>query len=60
MNRLLKLNPEHFVQVHRSHMVNALHMQGIRINDSLIEIGERQIPIGRSFKEPLFNRLQLL
>jgi DNA-binding LytR/AlgR family response regulator len=54
------LNPEVFVQVHRSHLVNTHHIISIFINDSFIEVADRKIPIGRSFKEPLLDRLQLL
>lgn len=47
-----------FVRVHRSHVVNINHIEGI-FEDQVL-IGTTRIPLGRTYKQALIDRIQLL
>ncbi len=53
-----RLPGEQFVRTHRSYIINLNKIEGIEDN-SLI-IGEKYIPIGASYREALFDRLNFL
>lgn len=47
-----------FIQVHRSYAVNAKHITAIEYH--AVIIGEQEIPLGRSFVDPLKERLKIV
>ncbi len=55
-----KLDPEVFVQTHRSYLVNAPKIKEIDTHTYVVRIGEKEIPLGKTHKEELLNRLNML
>lgn len=51
-----KLNPEYFIQSHRSYVVNRLFISRI-VQDNLILNDQQFIPIGQSYKKHLMEKL---
>jgi len=57
LKRILdKLNPEYFIQSHRSYVVNRLFISRI-VQDNLILNDQQFIPIGQSYKKHLMEKL---
>lgn len=52
------LPDQHYLRVHKSYVVNIDKIDSIQ--DGFLKIGKKDIPIGRSYKEELFSRLNLL
>ena len=52
-----KLNPNIFKRVHRSYVVNMQHVN--KIQTSNLIINDQYIPIGKKYKEQLFNQLNI-
>ncbi|PHN01360.1 LytR/AlgR family response regulator transcription factor [Flavilitoribacter nigricans] len=44
-----KLPEDRFLRIHRSYLINRLHVQAF--SPQYVEIGEKQIPIGRQYKD---------
>jgi DNA-binding LytR/AlgR family response regulator len=59
---ILKLPPDQFVQVHRSNIVNISKIQTINRHSLVIPYRQidREIPIGKSFRGQLLERLNLM
>ncbi|HTK18455.1 MAG TPA: response regulator transcription factor [Mucilaginibacter sp.] len=57
---LPKLPPQNFIQVHRSYVVNLQVVTGVRTQQNKIEIQDNLIPYSKSFKDELFNRLNII
>jgi DNA-binding LytR/AlgR family response regulator len=57
-----ELPKENFVRVHRSYFVNLDHIQQISGNRIVMKVNKENmhIPIGKSYKDVLFNRLNLM
>ncbi|KYG80203.1 LytR/AlgR family response regulator transcription factor [Roseivirga echinicomitans] len=55
-----KLDSTIFVQTHRSYIVNASKIQDIDLQLYVIRINETETPLGKSYKEGLIQRLQML
>ncbi len=53
-----KLPQNLFIQVHRSYIINI--QQIVDIEDSTIVINKKVIPLGKNYREGLFNQLNLL
>ena len=53
-----KLHDPHFLRVHRSFIVNLNHIESIE--DNFIILLNKQIPIGKTYKEQLMSRLDIL
>ncbi|MDX2247779.1 MAG: LytTR family DNA-binding domain-containing protein [Bacteroidia bacterium] len=51
-----KLPAEQFMRVHRSYIVALNKIE--RVRNKIIYMGEKQIPVGRSYKDDFFNRFQ--
>ncbi len=51
-----KLPSSHFARVHRSFIVNLARCDAL--DKHHIQLGKRQVPIGKSYKEAVFHRLQ--
>jgi len=52
---LESLDPQQFVRVHKSYIVNSSHIEKIAGNQVYLE-GGKQIPIGRAYKESFLKR----
>jgi DNA-binding LytR/AlgR family response regulator len=48
----------HFMRVHRSYLVNLSKIEALEENELIIET--KRIPIGKTFREALMNRLQFM
>lgn len=57
---LQKLPPSLFIQVHRSYTINLHAITGIRTNQNIIEIGAALIPYSKTYKDELYNRLNVI
>ena len=53
-----KFPASHFMRVHRSFIVNTHKIEAIEENDLML--AGRAIPIGKTFREPVMSRLQVL
>ncbi|MCB0428724.1 MAG: LytTR family transcriptional regulator [Flavobacteriales bacterium] len=53
-----KLSPYGFCRVHRSYIVNLNHIKSIQA--STLQIGEKEVPIGKLFRETLLDKVQKL
>lgn len=53
-----KLKNLPFVRVHRSYLVNFKHIDAIE--DDILSIGSERIPLGKSYREGFYSRLQHL
>ncbi|MBK9014146.1 MAG: response regulator [Saprospiraceae bacterium] len=53
-----KLQSLPFIRVHRSYLVNFQHVQSIE--DYVLTIGTERIPLGKSYREEFYRRLQQL
>ena len=57
MNQILaKLPANHFTRVHRSYIVNLAHCDAL--DKHHVQMGKRQIPIGKSYREAVFEQLR--
>ncbi len=57
---LEKLDPRWFVQIHRSTVVNISKVTSIREVDLMLSISDRDLPIGKVYKDALLKRLRML
>lgn len=55
-----KLPPKEFVQIHRSIIAQLNQIQHINDFDSTLTIAGTELPVGKTFKSELINRLQML
>ncbi len=53
-----KLKNYPFIRVHRSYLVNFIHLEAIE--EDVLTIGSHSIPIGKSYREEFYQRLQQL
>lgn len=56
----VKVQPHGFVQVHRSALVNVKHLNHIDTALSVVQVGEYQVPLGKTYREALMEQLRLL
>ncbi len=54
------LDPKMFIQTHRSYLVNLQQIDCIHENDQTIEIQGHHVPVGRTFKAALYERMKVL
>lgn len=52
-----KLDQQYFIRIHRSYIVNIKHIQKIHTTSVIIE--NQYIPIGKKYKDQLFNQLNI-
>ncbi|WP_268121613.1 LytR/AlgR family response regulator transcription factor [Roseivirga pacifica] len=55
-----KLDDSIFVQVHRSHIVNISTVEDIDLQLFTISVNGEEVPLGKSYKDNLVQRLQML
>ena len=53
-----KLKNESFIRVHRSYLVNFHHIEAIE--EDVLTVGKERIPLGKSYREAFYRRLQHL
>ena len=49
-----------FIRIHKSYIINLNYINSILTKDSKIKIKDQVLPIGNSFREKFFNRVNLL
>lgn len=54
------LSNKHFLQTHRAYIINETHINAINETDHSVEIYGESIPIGRSFKQDVYKRLNII
>lgn len=57
---MMKLNPNDFIQVHRSYVVNKNKIESINLEDNIIQLVGMTIPISRREKDRVLEHLRLL
>lgn len=58
---LLKvLDEDFFIQTHRSYIINWHKVECLYERDQIIKIQDYHIPIGRTFKEKLYNKIKII
>jgi len=57
---LSQLDTAHFIQVHRAHIINLNHIQSYHEATQTVDIAGFEVPVGRSFKQELFNRMNII
>ncbi len=55
-----KLNSQDFVQTHRSYIINWNMIESFHEYDQTIEIQGHHIPIGRTFKDDIYKKLNII
>ena len=59
-NLLDQLPPASFVQTHRSFAVKKDAIEEVNLDDSVLKVNGREIPIGKTYKDVLFDKLKLI
>ena len=54
------LDSKVFIQIHRSHIINARKIDSISLSNYEVFVEKRKIPIGRTYKDQLVSRIQLI
>lgn len=57
---LKKLPEKKFIRVHRSFVVNVDFISTIKLNESMIFLGDHKIPFSRTYKDQLFSGINLI
>jgi DNA-binding LytR/AlgR family response regulator len=57
---LKKLPVDNFIRVHRNFVVNADFIQSIQLNENIVVLDSKEVPVSRTYKEDLIDRLNLL
>lgn len=55
-----KLDPKIFLRIHRAYIINIHAIQSIDETDGYVEIHNKSIPVGNTYKNDLMKRLKLL
>jgi len=55
-----KLNPSPYIRVHKSFLINPLHLESIHQLNQTLQIGPHEIPLGKTYKESFYDRLNRL
>lgn len=55
-----KLDSARFARIHRSHIVNIHKVDGIDEVDLMVDVAEKSLPLGGTYKDNLINRFKLL
>lgn len=54
------LSPASFARIHKSYVVHLSFVDRINLNENVLYINDKEIPIGRAFKSNLLNSLIVL
>jgi len=57
---LEQLPKDLFLQVHRAYIVYVSKIEDIDISNNELTIGNEKIPLGRSYRDDLFSRLDII
>ena len=61
LKNLLEQFPDHlFMQVHRSFAVRMDAIEEVNLEDSVVKIANKEIPIGKTFRDAFFNKLKII
>ena len=56
MSEFEVIKPKNFLRVHKSYMINIEKIE--RVEDNLVYINNREIPISRSYKDDFFETIK--
>ncbi len=56
----IKLNSDRFLRIHRSYIVNLAKVDSLSDHCEFVNIGPRTLPVSRSYKDELMQRLKLI
>jgi DNA-binding LytR/AlgR family response regulator len=59
-NLLDQLPAQSFIQTHRSFAVRLDAIEEVNLEDSIVKIAGKEIPVGKTYRESLFSRLKTL
>jgi len=54
------LDDAHFIQVHRSHVINLNHLKSYHEANQSVELSSFEVPVGRTYKQELFKRMNII
>ena len=57
---LKKLPEDNFIRVHRNFVVNSDFIQSIQLNENIVALDSKEVPVSRTYKDDLIDRLNLL
>lgn len=55
-----QLPSDRFLQIHRAHIVDVMKIDDIDMAKSELSVGGHKLPIGRSYKEDLINKINIV
>ncbi len=55
-----KLTDTSFVRIHRSYLVNLTRVNALQLTENNLQVGDEQLPIGRSYRKAFLEQLKLL
>lgn len=55
-----KLPPDRFIRIHRAYIINTAHIHSIDQHDNIIQVQKAELPLGRSYKEQILKKLNVL
>lgn len=55
-----RLSPQHFIQIHKSYIVQLNAIDLVDMKENFVRIGETNLPMGRIFRDKLLLRLDIL
>lgn len=55
-----RLQPHRFIQIHRSFVVQLDLIDKIDVHANMVTVGDKELPIGRVYKDNLFQCLKIL
>lgn len=54
------LPADHFVQIHRSYLINADALERLDPVSNIVQVGGQLLPLGRTYRDDLLKRLQMV
>lgn len=60
LNQMEKLLPNYFWRIHRSYIINSKKIGGIDSGKSFVQVADKSIPIGRSYKESVGQKVSYI
>jgi len=54
------LDGQHFIQVHRSHVINLNQLKSYHEANQTVQLSSFEVPVGRTYKQELFKRMNIV
>ncbi|MBL7782716.1 MAG: response regulator [Saprospiraceae bacterium] len=55
-----KLPPDRFARIHRGYLIHLKWLQSVDLHDMLVKVKDRDLPLGKSFRDAVLERLDQL